>query len=168
MTHNEIRRRVKWSGVSLVVTIVVSCILCGGLIACSDNKAKFLALAAVTVAAFIAMWLYSPIAVRVTDSELIVEKRIGRKRLALCDIELVEPFVPEPWINQRLFGSGGFCGYWGWFRDPEIGTYFGYYGKPSDCFRVKMKNGRTYVIGCEDGLAVAARLISNLPNANCI
>lgn len=56
----------KWSGVPLVVTIVVSCILCVGLIASFDNKAKFIALAAM----LIAVRVCSAVAVRVTDSEL--------------------------------------------------------------------------------------------------
>lgn len=70
MTRNDIRRKVKWSGVPLVVTIVVSCILCVGLLASFDNKAKFIALAAIAAALLIAVRVCSAVAVRVTDSEL--------------------------------------------------------------------------------------------------
>lgn len=52
--------------------------------------------------------------------------------------------------EKRICGSGGWFGYYGWFREPTIGKYFAYYGKASDCFLVRLKNGKNYVLGCED------------------
>lgn len=50
---------------------------------------------------------------------------------------------------MRLFGSGGFMGYWGLFKEGDIGNYVGFYGKSSECFLVRMKNGDKYVLGCK-------------------
>ncbi len=41
-------------------------------------------------------------------------------------------------------------GYWGWFSERDLGKYFAYYGKASDCFLVTMKDGRKYMLGCQN------------------
>lgn len=65
------------------------------------------------------------------------------------DIERVELFQPTMGAI-RIFASGGFMGYWGVFRESDIGRYYGFYGKASDCFLVKMKIGDKYVLGCDN------------------
>ncbi|WP_300877569.1 PH domain-containing protein [uncultured Duncaniella sp.] len=52
--------------------------------------------------------------------------------------------------EKRICGSGGFMGYWGWFSERDLGKYFAYYGKASDCFLVTMKDGRKYMLGCQN------------------
>ena len=55
---------------------------------------------------------------------------------------------------MRLFGSGGWFGYYGWFSERDLGKYFAYYGKSSDCFLVRLKDGRQYMLGCNDAQEV--------------
>ena len=50
----------------------------------------------------------------------------------------------------RICGSGGFLGYWGWFQERDLGKYFAYYGKASDCFLVTLTDGRKYILGCQN------------------
>lgn len=50
----------------------------------------------------------------------------------------------------RICGSGGFFGYWGWFKERDLGKYFAYYGKSSDCFLVTLKSGNKYMLGCTE------------------
>ena len=69
--------------------------------------------------------------------------------LSYSEIESVR-LCPPTMGEKRLFGSGGFLGYWGWFSERDLGRYFAYYGKASDCFLVRMRDGRQYMIGCED------------------
>ena len=47
----------------------------------------------------------------------------------------------------RICGSGG---WFGWFSEKDLGKYFAYYGKASDCFLVTLKNGKKYMLGCKD------------------
>lgn len=49
----------------------------------------------------------------------------------------------------RICASGGYMGYWGIFREGDIGQYTAFYGKASDCFLIRLKNGDKYVLGCE-------------------
>lgn len=71
-----------------------------------------------------------------------------KQRLMMHNVESVELFQPTMGAI-RIFGSGGYMGYWGIFRESDIGRYVAYYGKASDCFLVRMKNGDKYVLGCE-------------------
>ncbi len=64
--------------------------------------------------------------------------------------------------TRRIAGSGGFMGYWGWFREGDIGKYFAYYGKASDCFLVTLRNGRRYMLGCNDAPEMVAAIQKEL------
>ena len=70
-------------------------------------------------------------------------------------VENVDLFQPTMG-TYRLFGSGGFMGYWGLFREGGIGRYAAYYGKASDCFLVKLRNGDKYVLGCTNPSGMVA------------
>ena len=35
-------------------------------------------------------------------------------------------------MTIRICGSGGFFGYWGWFKERDLGKYFAYYGRLSE------------------------------------
>ena len=59
----------------------------------------------------------------------------------------VERFNPTMGA-KRILGSGGFMGYWGIFREGDVGRYTAYYGKASDCFMLRLDNGDQYVLGC--------------------
>ena len=41
-------------------------------------------------------------------------------------------------------------GYWGLFKEGDVGNYIAFIGKSSDCFMIRMKNGDKYVLGCKN------------------
>lgn len=92
---------------------------------------------------------YSPLSVRVTGTAIEVVRSLRIKRILLADVKEVRLLSPTLGA-VRVCGSGGFMGYWGWFREGDLGKYFAYYGKASDCFFVELKNGRKYMLGCKD------------------
>lgn len=92
---------------------------------------------------------YSPMSVRVTDTAIEVVRSLKIKKILLTDVKEVRLLSPTMGAI-RICGSGGFMGYWGWFRERALGKYFAYYGKASDCFFVVLKNGRRYMLGCKD------------------
>lgn len=75
----------------------------------------------------------------------------------IASIELFQPTMGA----IRVFGSGGFMGYWGIFREGDVGRYMAYYGKASDCFLIRMKNGDKYVIGCNNPSIIVEYLKQN-------
>ena len=93
---------------------------------------------------------YCPLSVEVTNEAIMVNRALSfAKRLPLHEIESVK-LCPPTMGAFRICGSGGFLGYWGWFRERDLGKYFAYHGKASDCFLVTMKNGRKYMLGCRN------------------
>lgn len=88
-------------------------------------------------------------AVSVDDRNLCVHRNLGVKCIPLGEIESIKLCQPTM-TERRICGSGAFCGYWGWFSERDLGKYFAYYGKASDCFFVILKNGRKYMLGCEN------------------
>lgn len=148
-------KKVIWSHRSIFITVIATGILVAGMICCRDDASKYNTLAVILAAMLLAKWYWSPISIELNDQAIIVKKRISRKTIPYYDIESVSSFIPMSWLtNQRVVGSGGYAGYWGWFKDPQIGIYFGYYGESSNCFLIRLKNGRQYVIGCEDSKSV--------------
>ena len=93
--------------------------------------------------------IYMPMSISVDDKYMSVNRSLWSKRIPLNEIAslaLCSPTMGE----RRICGSGGWFGYWGWFSERDLGRYFAYYGKASDCFFVTLKNGRKYMLGCKD------------------
>ncbi|MDE6341413.1 MAG: PH domain-containing protein [Muribaculaceae bacterium] len=105
---------------------------------------------------------YSPMILRLTDDSLNVETSFRVKKFPLSEIEEVK-ICPPTMAERRIFGSGGFMGYWGWFRESSIGKYFAFYGQASQTFLIRMKSGRQYMLGCSDSTEMAEALTDRLP-----
>lgn len=115
-------------------------------------------------AGIIAGLYYCPVSVEANLSEIKLYRLLAKPKIfAYKDIQSVETCYPSAG-GIRLCGSGGLFGYWGYFSDIMIGTYFGYYGSRSYCFLVKLKNGKQYVLGCENPVAMVDYIKSNLKN----
>lgn len=105
--------------------------------------------------------IYMPLSISVNSNELSINCSLKVKTIPLSDIRTVE-LCPPTLAERRICGSGGFFGYWGWFKEKDLGKYFAYYGKSSDCFLVRLKNGRQYMLGCENPQAIVSYLNENL------
>lgn len=147
-------QKVKWSRFAWVITVLVTVALTAGLILTRGHEWHFGLIAVVTVGVFVSMWIWSPVAIAVDTDFLTIRKRIGRKCIPMSEIMSVSSVIPMVMTGFKLCGSGGFAGYYGWYNDMQIGSYFAYYGDRYDCFLIELKNGRQYVIGCEDSAAV--------------
>ncbi len=96
---------------------------------------------------------YAPVSISVDEDSLNINRSLKTKHIPLSEISsvtLVSPTMAE----KRIFASGGWFGYWGRMKEPSLGHYFAYYGKASDCFLVRLKDGRQYMLGCVDPVAV--------------
>ena len=158
------RQRVELSSFSVIMTTLGLVILIGLLLYSIFNDAPVAGVialaAAITFIGFAALF-YAPLSISVDNDELNVNRCWKAKTIPLSDIESVQ-LCPPTMAERRLCGSGGWFGYWGWFSEPSIGKYFAYYGKASDCFLVKLKNGRQYILGCENPKDMIAYLSSKI------
>ena len=57
-------------------------------------------------------------------------------------------YKPSFW-DMRVFGSGGFFGYIGFFQGNEIGRYSGFFADTSQAFLIRTKRGKLYVFSTE-------------------
>ena len=105
--------------------------------------------------------IYMPLSLTLKKGVLTVARPLWYKDIPVSQIESVR-LCPPTMGARRIIGSGGFMGYWGWFREGDIGRYFAYYGKASDCFLVTLKDGRKYMLGCKDAPRMAAAIQSEL------
>ncbi|MDE6611673.1 MAG: PH domain-containing protein [Muribaculaceae bacterium] len=97
--------------------------------------------------------LYAPLSVSVDANTLNIYTVLRRKRIRIADIASAELCTPTM-AEKKILSSGGYFGYWGWFSERDLGKYFAYYGKSSDCFLVRLRNGRQYMLGCDEPGAV--------------
>lgn len=142
------KSKVKLSGYSLGVTIIVLGVLIAGLVFVEDKKSWFF-LFTVTFLLLLFSFRYSPVKIQADENNVVIKCITRRHKIKMNEVESVELFQPTM-ASFRLCGSGGFMGYWGIFKEGDIGRYAAYYGKASDCFLIRMKNGDKYVLGCEN------------------
>lgn len=92
---------------------------------------------------------YMPTSISADERDLYINRLLCSKKFPYTDIQSIQ--LCQPTMGERrICGSGGWFGYWGWFRDRDLGKYFAYYGKASDCFLVTLKNGKIYMLGCKN------------------
>lgn len=121
-------------------------------------------IAGVITLMFLLSLFYSPLSISVDEQNLWVNRSLRSKAIPLSeisDVRLCQPTMGE----RRIIGSGGWFGYWGWFRDGDLGRYFAYYGKASDCLLVTLRHGRKYMLGCKDSPEMVAAIKDRLGKA---
>ncbi|MBD5242233.1 MAG: hypothetical protein HDS59_09185 [Barnesiella sp.] len=143
--------KVKISTLSLVLTAIyfVTLVAFTLLNLNKGNEITAYILSAIIIIVCFAALFYSPIKITATDAQLEIWRSISCKSIPYSEIKSI--FLNKPTLaEKRLFASGGFFGYWGWFSESTIGKYFAYYGKASDCFIITLKSGKVYRLGCEN------------------
>lgn len=150
------KSKVKFSTFCTLMTWLVSGLLIAAIAtACLSHDRPAVGLV-IAVAVFGSVLWYCPLCIETSADALVIHRPLRNKVILWKGISNAERCLPSA-AGIRVCGSGGYFGYWGYFSDIIIGSYFGYYGNRSQCILVKLKNGRQYVISCEnpDGMADA-------------
>lgn len=92
---------------------------------------------------------FMPMSIGADENAIYINRSLKIKTIPMADVVEVK-LCPPTMGAIRICGSGGFLGYWGWFSERDLGKYFAYYGKSSDCFLVVLSNGRKYILGCQN------------------
>ena len=112
-----------------------------------NEKPVFFTVLSIYVLLIICGLFFGVAYIRADIDYVILGSLLKKKKILVRNIESAELFQPTMG-SVRIFGSGGFMGYWGIFREGDIGRYYAFYGKASDCFLIRLKNGDKYVLGC--------------------
>ena len=157
------KSKVKLSAFSKIITILIFALLGAiSLYIAFMGETKDYIVLIIFLFLIIPSLYYSPTSIKVDDANITVKTYLRNHRIPLSDVKSVEPYLP--WIGSwRICASGGLMGYWGIFRGMDIGNYVAYYGKSSECFLVRMKNGEKYVLGCENPYKIIDYINSKIP-----
>ena len=58
----------------------------------------------------------------------------------------------------RIFGSGAFFGWWGWFHNQELGRFMVYATNLDHVFLIETGKGKKYVISCRDPETMCSKI----------
>lgn len=145
------KKRVELSTYCWIISGLTIAFLCGIFIATvkTDNYlATYIWGAAVIVLLLYALF-FMPLSISLDNETLKIHRPLKTKSIPLSDIADIRLCQPTMGA-RRICGSGGWFGWIGWFKENDLGKYFAYYGKASDCFLVTLKNGKKYMLGCKD------------------
>lgn len=157
------KNKVKFSSLSKFLTATVLIVLCVGFFA-ELSRDTLLVYSIIVFGTIFSGLYYCPVSVEADTSGIVLHRLMSKsKRFPYKDIKLIETCYPSDG-GIRLCGSGGWFGYWGYFNDIMYGTYFGYYGDRNHCFIVELKNGKKYILGCDNQVAFVNYVKSQLNN----
>lgn len=143
------KSKVKFSRFSILITVGTIGLLVIGMIVCRDIPTKVITLGVILAAIMIPSMYYAPLRIELTPETLTIRRLLKCKHIPCSEIASADWCYPSGG-GIRLCGSGGFMGYWGYFNDVVLGTYFGYIGDRNQCILLKLKSGKKYVISCEN------------------
>ena len=143
------KSKVQLSKYAFNLTLIINVVLIGCCVAMFNETSGFWIVLGILILLLFLGFLNGPTQIIANPDYVIVKTYLRKRKILVRNIESVELFQPTMG-SIRLLGSGGYCGYWGIFREGDIGRYAGYYGKSSECFLIRMKNGDKYVLGCQN------------------
>lgn len=141
------KSKVQLSLYSLIITVTVCVALLVGIILSWNDIDTLIPLAVIFIFLVGTGLFYYPLSIEATDNSLKINRVLKTKEIPYSEISSVDRCMPSLG-GLRLCGSGGFMGFWGYFNDIIIGTYFAYYGNHNQCILIKLKNGKQYVVSC--------------------
>lgn len=147
------KSKVRLSAYAIALTTIVNLVLVTCCVLTFNERPAFWILLAIWLMLLVFGLLYGPRQICVNHNYIVIKTYLSRRKIPVRDIASVELFQPTMGA-LRLCASGGYFGYWGIFREGDIGRYVAYYGKASDCFLVRMTNGDKYVLGCQNPAAI--------------
>lgn len=156
------RQKVKFSSYAIFITVAVLAVFVLGIFMLRDETDKLILFCVILGGVTLAGLYYCPMSVETTFDNIKLNRLMSAPKIfKYSDIEKVETCYPSGG-GLRLCASGGYFGYWGYFSDIMTGTYIGYYGSRSYCFLIKLKNGRQYVLGCENPVEIVKNIEAKL------
>ncbi len=152
MKRTTVKQRVELSSYCWIITLLTTAFICGIFICClkiTDNDIAVWLWGVAIAVMFLSALCYMPLSISLDNESLNINRSVKIKSIPLTEIANVKLCAPTMGA-KRICGSGGWFGWYGWFLEKDLGKYFAYYGKVSDCFLVTLKNGKKYMLGCKD------------------
>lgn len=143
------KQQVILSKFSLIITVAGSALLIGLMFFNNPPAEVRISLGIMLGILAFSSLFYMPISISADKTAIYINRSLRIKAIPMLDVASVKMCAPTMGAI-RICASGGFFGYWGWFKERDLGKYFAYYGRSSDCFLVELKDGRKYMLGCKN------------------
>lgn len=151
---NTKKIKVKWGTTVILITSITSIIiiiaeyyLLKSLLSSMDIITLIIAIIIVVILGYFA--LEAPLSLELDEHKLVLYKIKGKLIIEFDQIAHIDIYIPDC-SDIRLFGSGGFCGFIGKFRNKNIGNYQSYVGDYAQSFLIQTKKNVNYVLSCEN------------------
>lgn len=155
------KQQVILSKYSLIITVAGSALLIGLMFFNNPPAEVRISLGIMLGILALASLLYMPLSISANKTAIYINRSLRIKAIPMLDVASVKMCAPTMGAI-RICASGGFFGYWGWFKERDLGKYFAYYGRSSDCFLVELKDGRKYMLGCKNPHKMVEYINGNL------
>ncbi|MCM1441403.1 MAG: PH domain-containing protein [Roseburia sp.] len=143
----------KWDTYTICVTVLVLVLIATSsfMLVKVQPKSSWWILCFIYLA-LLAVFLYMPYKVGYNDKAIYVQRIKGRVEIPFDSILSVEQIGSGELLNSvRIFGSGGFLGNIGYFKNEKFGTYIMYTTSSENLVRIKTET-KMYVINFPDTL----------------
>ncbi len=158
----------KWDTEVTVITIIGTVILMSAIISVWTAKwpigTGYLKYLIIMPLLFSILYTASstPVKLKFDGANIVIKKAIGRIQIPLSQIENIEEISPQDIDGSiRTFGSGGFFGYLGRFRNDRIGHYKMYATNRKNLLLIKTTNA-SYVVSCPDSSSMVNKIRASL------
>lgn len=92
---------------------------------------------------------YCPVSIIVTQNQLLIRRFFTSKNVPLNEIVSVEIYSGSTRF-LKVCGSGGMFGFYGWYKNKELGRFFIYATNLKELICITLISGKKYMISCED------------------
>jgi len=160
------KKRVELSTYCWIISALSSTFICGVFLYAlqrPDNNLTVWISGSAIIMLFLSTLYYMPLSISLDNDSLNINRSLKIKSIPLTEIANVKLCAPTMGA-KRICGSGGWFGWYGWFSEKDLGKYFAYYGKASDCFLVTLKNGKKYMLGCKDAPEMVKAINNRIGN----
>ncbi len=164
MKRTTIKKRVELSTYCWIISALSTALMCGVFVYALkhlDNEWAVCILGGAIGLLFLFTLCYMPLSISLDNKSLNINRSLKIKSIPLTEIANVKLCAPTMGA-KRICGSGGWFGLYGWFSEKDLGKYFAYYGKASDCFLVTLKDGRRYMLGCKNAPEMVEAINDNI------
>lgn len=91
-----------------------------------------------------------PYSILIQNGRLVLASPFWFKKINLSDVKAVTSIDSYSDLGKCKLGSYGMLGFWGKWHSAKFGDYTAFYGRPDQCFFVRLKNGKGYMLGCKE------------------
>lgn len=166
---NRYSQKSKWSRFCIVTTVLILAVVIVTAFMPLYNEAERnnTIISIVCGVAFMEMVVmglyYCPKSVCVTGNQLLINRFFSPKKILLNDIASVELYSGSTRF-LKVCGSGGMFGFYGWYKNQELGRFFIYATNLKELICITLMSGKKYMISCEDAQSMYKEINLRLSN----